>query len=96
MSATGATASQPAPLLRRTRVRLWRDIFGLIREFAAAHPIAATTLAAMNLVGSVRSALYLVAIRGLVDSLVQMGGGGSGAGAGNAAGHHPQFVWAGI
>ncbi|MBE3584150.1 MAG: ABC transporter ATP-binding protein [Limnochordaceae bacterium] len=68
---------QRAPA-RRSQLALWRDISRLLKEFWLAQPLASSALLLLMLVGNARTGLYVIAMRGLVDSLTSAAGVGEG------------------
>ena len=54
----------------RARVRLWRDVAGLIREMLRAHPVAGVASLVLLLLGNARTGLYVAAMGGIVDALI--------------------------
>lgn len=55
-----------------------RDIFRLLKQFWLAQPLASSALLVLMLVGNARTGLYVIAMRGLVDSLSSSTGLGEG------------------
>lgn len=81
--ATGQDPKKESGKESRSRARLWRDIWGLLMEFWAAHRITSASSLALLLVSGATSGLYMLTLRGLIDALT--GSPAAGATGGDAA-----------
>jgi ATP-binding cassette, subfamily B, bacterial len=65
----------PGGVAGRSRLRLWRDILTLLKEFWLAQPLAWLGTLALLIAGNARTGLYITAMGGVVNALI---GGQSG------------------
>ncbi|MGI8915918.1 MAG: ABC transporter ATP-binding protein [Chloroflexota bacterium] len=88
----------PGGVAGRSRLRLWGDIFALLKELWLAQPLAWLGTLALLAIGNARTGLYVTAMGGAVNALISGASGGHSAlfwlGAYIFAGLLEDFYWA--